>query len=190
MQIKLTMMRVLGSGARKLVSHYLDGTDQGTPPDAVVSRSIRIVETADPRHWSDRQIAFSDWYARHARSGGLLPAGARIDDLAVEVGYIHKLILGRDGTDFQYRIYGSRVASAANLDMQGRWVSDHAPPHCYVFLDHYQGVVAHPRLFVGQVHLAGEGLKTPRWHRADAPFGTDRDGVTGVIVMAVPESQG
>lgn len=170
-----------------MVSHYLDGTVREVLPDAAVSHGIRIVETPNPRHWSKRQCAFSDWYARNAGVGGLLPANIPIDEMAVEFGYIHKLVLGRDGSDFQYRIYGSRVAEAANLDMQGRWVSDHMPPHREVFLEHYLGMIVHPRLYVGQVHLAGDGLKTPRWRRADAPFGTDKDGVTGIIVMAVPE---
>ncbi|WP_421882261.1 hypothetical protein [Pacificispira sp.] len=170
-----------------MVSRYLDGTVQEAPSDAAISVALRIVETGNPRHWSKRQEGFADWYFRHARADGTLPASVPMDDLPVELGYIHKLVLGRGGTDLQYRIYGGKVAAIANLDMQGRWVSEHRPPHCDIFLDHYLSLIARPRLFVGQVEFDGVGVKSPRWHRADVPFGSDSVGVTGIIAMAIPD---
>lgn len=167
-------------------SRYLDDIDPDSPSHAAGSPGGNIVEYAEDQRPSLEQLELRDWYRAQAVDG-LVPPGTPIDRLARYLGHIHKLEVGRAGTDFRYRIYGGLVASEANMQMQGRWVSELPEPTSGIFIAHYRQLCAAPRLFVGELRYAGEeSIRHPVWLRADAPIGTADAGVTGFIVLTLP----
>lgn len=168
-----------------MTSPYIDGTEPDGLPHMAGSTGARLVEISDPAQWRREQRALHDWFQAHA-VGGLVPAAAPIDLLARHLGYVHKLQIGRDGTDFQYRIFGGQIASAANIHMQGRWASELMEPTRSLILAHYRDLAATPRLFIGSLVYEGDGVPNSRWYRAVAPIGTPETGVTGFVVMTGP----
>lgn len=166
-------------------SYYIDETDPNSPPHSAGSLGGRIDEISDPGRWCTEQHALAAWHHRHAVDG-LLPPDTPIDGLVRYLGHVHKVEVGRDGTDFRYRIYGSLIAGEANMRMQGRWVSELTEPTRTVILAHYQNLLREPRLFVGVLRYYGGTVHYPDWYRADSPVGTAEAGMTGVIVLTLP----
>lgn len=177
----------VGSGwNRDVPSRYLDDIDPECPSHAAGSPGGRIVEYAPDRRPSLQQLEFKEWFGASAVDG-LVPPGTPIDRLARYLGHIHKLEVGRGGSDFYYRIYGNLVAAEANMRMQGRWVSELQEPTAGIFIAHYRQLCSKPRLFVGELRYAGgKAMRYPVWLRADAPIGTVDSGVTGFIVLTLP----
>ncbi|MEQ8816439.1 MAG: hypothetical protein RIM96_13100 [Thalassobaculum sp.] len=167
-------------------SRYLDDIDPESPSHAAGSPGGRIVEYKADDRWSLEQLDFREWF-RAVAVDGMVPQGTPIDRLARYLGHIHKLEVGRGGTDFRYRIYGNLIAAEANMRMQDRWVSELQEPTSGIVLEHYRRLCGKPRLFVGELRYAGgETMRYPVWLRAEAPIGTRDAGTLGFIVLTLP----
>lgn len=166
-------------------SSYIDTYQPTRPPHAAPDASGFIEEVTDRNRWCAGQIAFADWFDAYA-SGAVLPTATPIDALGRYIGFVHKLEAAPGGTDFRYAIFASRVAQAANIHMQGQWMSSHATPFREIFADHYLELYRAPRLFVGELCYVSGTHKHPVWYRAVAPLGPGPDSVTGFIVLTMP----
>ncbi|NMM43815.1 hypothetical protein HH303_04960 [Rhodospirillaceae bacterium KN72] len=167
---------------------YMYGSENGLQADFELCSRAHEDELTDPADWCAEQRFMHDWFNRNAVDG-FLPKSVPIDGLFALVGYIHKIEISVERDDFRYRIYGERIAYAANCPMQGRWVSEFAPIVAKMFLKIYRDLRDNPRFYVGVTRYEGEGLRTPAYYRAIVPVGNTETGTQGFITLDLPEDK-
>lgn len=171
-----------------MTSHYVNSTRPWSPTIFAGSSDVTISEYTAQAPLIPEQRVFADWHLAHGLPGGPVPAGTPLDGLASLIGFVHKLepVPGPGPRDWRYRIYGNRVAEAANIDLQDKLVSTDAGDKETAFLDHYADVSDNPRLFLGEVTIQGAGIAIPKWYRAVTPMADRAGRVTALIALCFP----
>lgn len=159
-------------------SDYLGPADPSKPSHFQGAKAGMITEASTPEHLSENQALVRDWFETN-RQGSLVPESAPLETLASLIGYLHKLRIDGDGTDFHYVIYGDRVSALANLTMNRRWVSELEEPARSIFLDHYRDLTLEPRFYAGILEYDTPQIPHGRWERAVAPLSASGGGEGG-----------
>lgn len=146
-------------------------------PDALSYRGVEA-EVFDVLSAGDLELpvhrAVYRWWDA-ARGARAMPAARDFDIAAVSAaaGWLHLLDVLDDGVDFRYRVYGTEVANATGLDLNGRLVSAQPEPIRGPILAIYRDVVRRPRVVRSLLRFAGPGVASPDWDRIVLPLGED-----------------
>lgn len=153
----------------------------GQPPTLIWSPAAERVTAPQLRFLLDHWSTLAD--------GGTPPNYRQIDPSAMRpaLGYVMLLDAVDGGRDFRYRLYGSLIARASDLDMTGRLLSDH-PASSYVTefgLAVYRAALQRPRpIYTERTPAAAE--RTTRWQRLALPLVDDAGRVTRLLAGTVP----
>ncbi len=116
-----------------------------------------------------------------------LPHPERIDPFALKpaLGYIMLLEVLDDGWDYQYRLYGSKIAEFAKRDYTGLRTSELLVPWISMFYIAMYRAVLRRRDCLYTENAPPPDVATTRWHRLILPFGEDGR-ITRLLVGNVP----
>jgi PAS domain len=150
-------------------------------PDVIWSPSVAQVRSSPLR------ALLEYWTA--LRKGGGVPAIGRIDPLGMRdaLGYVMLVDVVEKGHDFRYRLYGSSLASASELDMTGRLLSTHAAS-AYIrefSLATYRASLARREPSFSEYGPAGT-LVIARWQRIILPLVDGSGAIVRFLAGAVP----
>lgn len=108
-------------------------------------------------------------------------------DLRDALGHIMILDSIDDGTDFRYRLYGSKIAARTGFDMTGKRVSEltSSPVMAVFFGAAYRAVRARCEPLV-TVHSPPPEISATKWTRLILPLANDAGGVERLIVGNMP----
>ncbi len=131
-----------------------------------------------------------DYWCRQ-RQDGNLPFSKGIDALAFfpALGNVLLLEPNGDGTDFRFRVYGSRVAVASNMDLTGKWLSEvNTMPEvtARLFRAQYMLQLKKRRPIYSEHDAPFEISAMTRWCRLILPFRHESGAVDRILVGNVP----
>ena len=167
----------------------------GRMPDAMRHRFGRQEQLSIPaervscdlfRHAAHRTVA-AYWAEERDRRRGI-PRAEWFDPVCVApaLGYLLLLDAVDGGSDFRYRVYGTRIANIAGFDHTGKRVSELPEPAASVFQVQY-GAVADLRAAVYAEHDAPSSISSlVRWCRLALPLSDDEDRIRRLLVVNVP----
>lgn len=126
------------------------------------------------------------WQA--AAPTGALPSSRTIDAFGLRpaLGYVMLLEPIDAGADFRYRIYGSKIAEHAGLEMTGKCIWDiPSPLVAAYFLATYRAVYLHRRPLLAR-HTTHHDIQIAEWTRIILPFAADDGSVDRLLVGNIP----
>lgn len=179
-----------------LLAHFDPALDElyGRIPDAIRCRFARQEQISIPadrisgamfRHEAHSTVA-SYWAEERDRQRGI-PRGAWFDPLQVPraLGYLLLLETIEDGTDFRYRVYGTRIREYSGFDHTGKRVSELPEPAGSVFQAQYC-TVCDLRAAMYTEHDAPSSISNLiRWCRLVLPLTDHEDRITRLLVVNV-----
>lgn len=162
------------------------------PGDALPWGSLRHCLLPDPLprpavfHLREHRSVYGFWL--DAKGVADLPPAEMIDPIsfAGALGCVLLLEPERDGLDFRYRIYGSRIAQMFGHDMTGRRLSEFPDSAARNTLLQYNQVMQLRRGIYSEHDAPPEVSLVVRWCRLALPF-VDRTGrISRLMVANVP----
>lgn len=125
---------------------------------------------------------------RAAAPAGGLPVSLSIDALGLRpaLGYVMLLEPVEAGADFRYRVYGSKIAEHAGIEMTGKRVWDIPSPLVAVyFLATYRAVQQQGRALLAR-HTTHHDIQIAEWTRLILPFTAGDGTVDRLLVGNIP----
>lgn len=177
-----TLLRGADPGLDQLPSRDPAPVDHGLLRAAQLSIPPDRLSTAMFEHPAHR-AAVEYWTAERQRSGGI-PAIASFDPLRVRaaLGDLMLLEANADGSDFRYRVYGSRIAQYSGFDWTGRLVSELHEPVRSAFLFQYRAACDLQVAIYSEHDAPPQISHVVRWCRLVLPLAAT-DGRIGRLVV-------
>ena len=159
--------------------------------DAMTCEPPELIWSPEPADVSNQTLSFlrSYWLERCGEGG--LPPSRDIDalELAPALGYVMLLEPIDGGSDFLYRVYGSRIVDYSRTEMTGKRVWDIPSPMVAAYFVATYGAACRRREPLFSFHRARLEQFYAHWERLILPF-VDEDGVVDrLLVGNVPSLQ-
>lgn len=136
-------------------------------------------------------LAFLRHYWAERRRGTELPLSREIDalDLVPALGYIMLMEPLEGGSDFLYRVYGSRIVDYSKTEMTGKRVWDVPSPLVAAYFAASYRAVCIRREPLYTFHRSRLAQFHAQWERLILPFVNEQGDVTRLLVGNVPSLQ-
>jgi hypothetical protein len=149
-----------------------------------------VKEDPDPGSFEDRRLAQLLDHWRGITGTADLPPAEAIDPAALVfiLGWLMIMDPLDGGSDFKYRLYGSRIAELTGRDLTGCKVSDSFPDFAAFTSEIYRSAMQTRRPVLTR-HTPPKVIVVARWERLILPFAGADGGVARFLVGAVPLGQ-
>ena len=124
------------------------------------------------------------------RGSGGLPRANTVDpmDMRKVLGYVLLVDCESEGTEFRYRLYGSRIAEISGFDATGELISESTTVHPTsrtMFQTVYRAVFVAGKPLYSQ-HEPAPRVMVMRWHRLVMPLEDSAGNISRFLVGNVP----
>ena len=159
--------------------------------DAMTCEPPDLIWSPEPADLTNQTLSFLSSYWLERCRNGALPPSREIDalELGPALGYVMLLEPVDGGSDFLYRVYGSRIVDYSRIEMTGRRVWDIPSPMVAAYFVATYRAVCRRREPLFSFHRARLEQFYAHWERLILPF-VDEDGVVDrLLVGNVPSLQ-
>lgn len=159
--------------------------------DSLESNAPELVWSPDSADLACDILAFLRRYWLDRREGGGLPLSRAIDalELVPALGYVMLMEPVDGGTDFLYRVYGSRIVDYSKTEMTGKRVSDVPSPSVSAYFIATYRAVCIRREPLYTYHRSRLAQFYTQWERLILPFVNADGQIDRLLVGNVPSLQ-
>jgi hypothetical protein len=136
----------------------------------------------------EHQAIFEFWSNEPRKCG--LPLSSGLDPLKfrIAVGTVMLLEPNDDGSDFFYRIHGTRVSDSIGRSFNKKWLSDIQVPTRNAYLGHYKSICVHRCPAYSEIPAARQYSSITSFSRLTLPMVDDTGRVNRLLASTVPLS--
>ncbi len=149
----------------------------------------KLIWSPAPENLEHNPLRFLMDYWQRLRQADGLPRATAIDPVEMRpaLGNVMLLDVLDGGTDFRYRLYGSKIAERAGFDMTGKRVSDIGTSTAVAtFFTYVYQAVLKRREPIYTEHRPPAAIRVTKWYRLILPLGDADGAINRLLVGNIP----